>query len=377
MSRTKNEKQELRCLNEINEIVFEFIENFTEMISSRLFKWPVIQLTNGNSEKDEYIFVSANEMREKHMSKRWPNFEYGAFMYESIALRFPNSVAVSSAGRIYRDKQRMLCDVKPVKYHDEYFYVQTVSRDIGPNDDILYVLEYLTNACKANEGVDYFRLKVDDLKNNSCREFTKGLPPTTYDTSWVMRVLKNKIVLCNAFGDVFILTYNETQDQLNLECSFSLPSIDIPPEQLQNIKMQPYMCVTDKHEVITARSHGKEVYTCPITEEGQIEGMIRVPLEQHETESEVCGLAFDVTHEEDVVVLKKIPHLEPSFQVEVYSRNGDIRNVYPLPGSLPSATCLLLSNSKGVVAVVHVESDEIDWIFNSTKCWYLVGKVFF
>ena len=64
-----------------------------------------------------------------------------------------------------------------------------------------------------------------------------------------------------------------------------------------------------------------------------MEGMIRVPLQQHETESEVCGVAFDVIHEEDIVVLRNIPHLESSFQIEVYSRNGVIRNFYPLPGN--------------------------------------------
>ena len=65
--------------------------------------------------------------------------------------------------------------------------------------------------------------------------------------------------------------------------------------------------ITDKREVIIAQSHGKQVYICPITEEGQMEGMIRLPLQQHETKSEVCGVAFDVTHEEDIVVLRNIP----------------------------------------------------------------------
>ena len=363
----------VESLTAINDIVFDFIVNFTE-IFSRPFKWPVIQLTN--SERTEHTFVSADEMRRKHMRKRWPNFEFRV-EHEYIDLYSPNSLPVSSAGRIYWDKSYLsMFDVKQVKYHDEYFYVKVVSRDIGPNDDILYVLEYLTNACKANEGVDYFRLKVDDLKNNSCREFTKGLPPTTYDTSWVMRVLKNKIVLCNAFGDVFILTYNETQDQLNLECSFSLPSIDIPREQLQNIRMQPYMCVTDKREVIIARSHGKEVYICPITEEGQMQGMIRVPLQQHETESKVFGVAFDVTHKENVVVLRYIPHLDPNFQIEIYSRNGDMQNVYPLyesPNDVSPYNICLLSKPKGIVVVIQRRSG---FLGDLTRFWDLVGKVF-
>ena len=362
--KTTKRSQIVESLTAINDIVFDFIENFTEMISSRLFKWPVIQLTNGNSEKDEYIFVSADEMRRKHISKRWPNFEYSV-----TSFYFPNSVAVSSAGRIYGDEShRSMYDVKKVIYLGQILYVKVVSRDIGPNDDILYVLEYLME-WETNKEVDYFRLKVDDLKNNSCREFTKGLPTTTYGTVWVMRVLGNKIVLCNGFGEVFILTYNETQDQLNLECSFSLPSIDIPPEQLQYIRIKPYMCVTDKDEIIIARSHGEEVYICRITEEGQMQEMIRVPLEQHETESKVCGVAFDVTHKEDIVVLRNTPHLESSFQIEVYSRNGHLRNVYPLPGSEFSDRCVLLSNPKGIVAVIHKH-----W-YHSFKCWHLVGKV--
>ena len=370
----KTKRSEIvESLTAINEIVFDFITNFTKIIS-RPFKWPVIQLTN--SEKDEHIFVSAYDIRRKSMSKRWPNFKFSV-EDECIDLYSPNSVTVSSAGRIYCDESYLsMSDEKQVKYHDEYFYVKVVSRDIGPNDDILYVLEYLINACKRNKRVDYFRLKVDDFKNNSCREFTKGLPPTMYDTIWVMRVLDNKIVLCNGLGEVFILTCNETQDQLNLECSFSLPSVDIPPEQLQNIRIQPYMCVTDKCEVIIARSHGKEVYICSITEEGQMEGMIRVPLEQHETESEVCGVAFDVTHEEDIIVLTT-PHLDLILQIEIYSRNGDTRNVYPLYESSnyesPYEICLL-SNPKGIVVVIQRSG-----LFGRSisKFWHLVGKVCF
>ena len=358
----------VESLTTINGIVFDFIGNFTEIIS-RPFKWPVIQLTN--SEKDEHIFVSAGEMTRKSTRKRWPNFKFSV----EDKLLSPNSVTVSSAGRIYWDESYLsMSDLKQVKYHDEYFNVKVMSRDIGPNDDILYVLEYLINIYTTNKRVEYLRLKVDDLKNNSRREFTKGLPPTTYDTVWVMRVLNNKIVLCNGLGEVFILTYTETQDQLNLECSFSLPSIDIPRKKLQNIRMQSYMCVTDKCEVIIARSHGKEVYICPITEEGQMEEIIRVPLEQHETESEVCGVAFDVTHEEDIVVLT-IPHLGIIFQIEVYSRNGDMPNVYPLYESpnfeSPYDICLL-SNPKGIVVVIQ----RLHLFEQFTTFWHLVSKVF-
>ena len=371
--KTTKRSEIVESLTAINDIVFDFIVNFTEIIF-RPLKWPVIQLTN--SEKDEHIFVSGYDIRGKSKSKRWPNFKF-SLENECIDLYSPNSVTVSSAGRIYGDELYLsMSDVKEVKYHDEYFYVKVVSRDIGPNDDVLYVLEYLINVCKTNKRIDYFRLKVDDLKNNSCREFTKGLPPTTYDTVWVMRVLKNKIVLCNGLGEVFILTYTETQDQLNQECSFSLPSIDIPREKLQNIKMQPYMCATNKHEVIITVSHGKELYICPITEEGQMERMIRVPLEQHETESKVCGVAFDVTHKEDVVVLRNTPHLNPSFQIEVYSRNGVIRNVYPLCESSNHlslhGTCLL-SNSKGIVAVIQQGQYMFD---NYVTFRHLVGEVF-
>ena len=217
------------------------------------------------------------------------------------------------------------------------------------------------------------KLKVDDLRNNSCREFTKGLPPTTYDTLWVMRVLENKIVLCNGLGEVFILTYSDTQDQVNMEFSFSLLTISSSPENPRDVTMQPYMCVTDKREVIIARSHEKEVYIYPVTGEGQMEGMIRVPLQQHETEFEVCGVAFDVTHEEDIIVLRNIPHLDPSFQIEVFSRNENIRNVYPLPESQCLGTCYLLSNPKGIVAVIQNNSF---WQSGSIKCWHLIGKVF-
>ena len=107
-----------------------------------------------------------------------------------------------------------------------------------------------------------------------------------------------------------------------------------------------------------------------------MKGMIRVPLQQHETESEVCGVAFDVTHEEDIVVLRDIPHLDPSFQIEIYSRNGNIWNVYPLPGNVitvdPCDTCLL-SNPKAIVAVIQEGQYMFD---NYATFWHLVGEVF-
>ena len=202
--KTTKRSEIVESLTAINDIVFDFILNFTEIIFSRPFKWPVIQLTN--SEKDEHIFGPEDKMRRKvHekkeenriklMKKRWPNFEL-TYLKKKNPISGKVLQAVNSAGRIYwMDKS--------------YFQREHVlPKDIGPDDDILYTLQRV-KTYRAGKNVDYLKLK-DDLKNNSCREFTKGLPPTTHDTSWVMRVLKNKIVLCNAFEEVFILTYNET-----------------------------------------------------------------------------------------------------------------------------------------------------------------------
>ena len=381
----KTKRSEIvETLTGINDILWDFIVNSTKMIGSRSFEWPVIQLTNSerkiHSFEPEYkmkqiVLQKANEKDEENriklMGKRWPNFEFSDDIKKEFDLQSRNPVAVNSAGRIYWDNfYSTESDDKLVENH-EYFYVKVASLDIGPGDDSLYALEYVTNALEANDS--YIRLKVDDLKNKSCREFTKGLPPTTHDTLWIMRVLENKIVLCNGFGEVFVLTRSDTQDQLNTKCSFSLPLIYSPRGKPKDVRMEPYMCATDKHEVIIAVSHGKEVYICPITEKGQTEEMIRVPLQQHETESEVCGVAFDVTHEEDIVVLRNTPHLHRGFQIDVYSRNGDVRNVYPLAGSSPFPTCFLLSNSKGIVAVIQ---NNPNWRSNSMRCWHLVGKVF-
>ena len=57
--------------------------------------------------------------------------------------------------------------------------------------------------------------------------------------------------------------------------------------------LYPHACALQTN---VKSSHEEEVYVCPITEEGQMRGMIRVPLEQHETKSEVCGVALAVTH---------------------------------------------------------------------------------
>ena len=368
--KTTKRSEIVESITAINNILFDFILNFTEMIRSCSIKWPVVQLTN--SERHEHIFVSEYNMKQKFqeeedknriktMRKRWPNVEFTENAY--VPGHTPN--AVNSAGRIY-------CNDFLMKEHhdeqdDEYLKVQNVIVDIGPNDDILYALEFLGNACNR---IKYLRLKVFDLERKSLRVITKGLPPpeNTRYYLWVMRVLENKIVLCNEFGEVFVLTCSDTQDQLNLECSFSLPSSS---KKNPWWCRQPFMCVTNKREVIIARSGDKEVYICPITEGGQMEGIIRVPLEKHETESEVRGVAFDATHKEDIIVLRYTPHLDLHFQIEVYSRNGDTLGLYPLAGSLSASFSdyYLLSNPKGIVAVVRPNSGKV------TFC-NLVGKVF-
>ena len=71
-----------------------------------------------------------------------------------------------------------------------------------------------------------------------------------------MRVLENKIILCNGFGKIFVLAC-DIQDQLNLECSFSLPSVSISRKKPIGMS-RIYVCVTHKREVIIAQSHGKE-----------------------------------------------------------------------------------------------------------------------
>ena len=265
------------------------------------------------------------------------------------------------------------------KHHDEQddnknFSVESYIIDIGPNDRILYTLEF---QAYVPEITTYWRLKVYDLKRKSLRVITKGLPPPA-DTRyylWAMRVLENKIVLCNQFGEVFVLTCSDTQDQLNQHCSFSLPfpSSSSSRNISSLLMLKPHMCVTNKREVIIARYCGKEVYICPITEEGQMEGIIRVPLEKHETASAVCGVAFDATHEEDIIVLRYTPHLDSHYQIEVYSRNEDTWGLYLLPGcwSATRIHCYLLSNPKGIVAVVGD-----DWRLRKITFWNLVGKVF-
>ena len=374
--KTKKRSEIVESITAINDILFDFILNFTEMMVSRSFKWPVVQLTD--SEGKEHIFAPEDKMKQKiqeeedknrikTVRKRWPNHEFNS---TKCGYRH-RPHAVNSAGRIYWE------DFLRKELHDEqygrYFIVCNVSVDIGPNDDILYALEFLGNDYSR---IKHLILKVFDLERKSLRVITKGLPPlgdASYISSslWAIRVLENKIVLCNEFGEVFVLTCSDTQDQLNQECSFSLPSSS--RETFRWPRAQSYMCVTNKREVIIARSDDKEVYICPITEEGQMEGIIRVPLEKHETESTVHGVAFDATHEEDIIVLRYTPHLDSHYQIEVYSRNGDALGLYPLPGCWSSGprNHYLLSNLKGIVAVVRN-----DWALNKTTFWNLVGKVF-
>ena len=378
----------------INDILFDFILNFTGMIHSRSFKWPVVQLTN--SERNEHIFVSEykikrkvkeeeDKKRIKTMRKRWPNVEF----HTKVACR-QHPYAVNSTGRIY------CTDFLRKEHHDEqddeYLRVEIVSVDIGPNDDILYALEFLVDL---ENGIEYLRLKVFDLERKSLRVITKGLPPpeNTRSNLWAMRVLENKIVLYNERREVFVLTWSDTQDQLNQICSFSLPSssrenpqqhrcvtksrqVAVTPSShsvkvSQILRRELFMCVTNKREVIIARYDDKEVYICPITEEGQMEGIIPVPLEKHETEPAVRGVAFDATHEEDIIVLRSSRNLDSKHQIEVYSRNGDTLGLYPLPGcwSVDSNDYYLLSNPKGIVAFVEGGSREFAF-------WNLVGKVF-
>ena len=374
--KTKKRSEIVESITAINGILFDFILNFTEMIRSRPFKWPDVQLTN--SERKEHIFVTNDKMKQKvqeeehknlikTMRKRWHNVEFNITKDTYGRDHYPD--AVNSAGRIYCN------DFLRKEHHDEqdddkYLKVWNMIVDIGPNDGILYALEFLGN--KWINRIEYLRLKAFDLKRKSLRVITKGLPSpeNTGSLSCVMRVLENKIVLCNEFGEVFVLTCSDTQDQLNQVCSFSLPSSS--RETLRRLTPKSYMCVTNKREVIIARYDDKEVYICPITEEGQMEGIIRVPLEKHERRSEVHGVAFDATHEEDIIVLRYTPHPDPYYQIEVYSRNGDTLGLYPLPGYWwTKYSIYLLSNPKGIVAVVRN-----DWVSNEITFWNLVGKVF-
>ena len=370
----------------INNILSDFILTFTRMALSRSFEWPVIHLTDSKWPR-ERIIVRADEMRGKarlkarqedeenrikQMRKRWPNCE---FSYELTFLRHDLygrlSMTVNSAGRIY------LHYLPPLKVNSMFqlrMEVDDVFVDIGPNDDV-YTLQLISTPCvNATEAVYYLKLVVDDKKDNPLREIRKGLPPTKSDTHWVMRVLENKIVLCNEFGKVFILACDMQDQQLNKECSFSLPTLGSTNEKPARVAIHDhYMCVTNKREVIIARSDGKKVYICPITDEGQMERIIPVPLKQHETESRVCGVAFDATHEEEIVVLRNIPN-EGSFwsdcHIEVYSRNGDLRDFHHLPALIDNF--LLLSNPKGIVALVGYSG-----YYKKINFHHLVGKVFF
>ena len=84
-------------------------------------------------------------------------------------------------------------------------------------------------------------------------------------------------------------------------------------------------------------------------------------------------MAFDVTHEEDIIVLRDSGRLETRYQIEVYSRNGNIWNVYPLPRNDHHDDIFLLSNPKGIVAVIQ---RKLSFLSELTIFWHLVGKVF-
>jgi hypothetical protein len=381
-NRTKR-SEIVESVTAINNILSDFILKFTRVALSRSFEWPVIQLTDSKRPR-ERIIVHVGEMRGKarlkaqeeeeenrikQMRKRWPNCE---FSYELIFLHgyCRLSMAVNSAGRIYwhnfpRSKVLFMTLRMPK--------VDVVFVDIGPNDDMYTLQLSRTIDVNANRAVNYYlRLVVHDKKDTPVREITKGLPPTERETCWVMRVLENKIVLCNEFGKVFILACDMQDQQLNKECSFSLPTLGSTNEKPEVVTTRHYMCATNKREVIIARPKGNEVYICPITDEGQMERIIPVPLKQHETESRVCGVAFDATHEEEIVVLRNIPN-EDSFwsdcHIEVYSRNGDLRDFHHLPGLTHGFH--LLSNPKGIVALVRYSGYDDKINFH-----HLVGKVF-
>ena len=299
------------------------------------------------------------------MRKKWPNVD---FNNSKGAYYDPGPYAVNSGGRIYSENF-LRKEHQDEQNDDEYLVVRGVTVDIGPNDDILYALEFPTD--DRENRIEYLRLKVYDLKCKFLRVITKGLPPSENigRDLWAMRALENKIVLCNEFGEVFVLTCSDTQDQLNLDCLFFLPSSS--RKTPWRPRQQPFMCVKNKREVIIASSDNEEVYICPITEEEQMEGVIRIPLEKHETKSSVRGVAFDATHEEDIIVLRSNRNLNSKYQIEVYSRNGDTLGLYPLPGcwSVDSNDYYLLSNPKGIVAVVRPDGRKITF-------WNLVGKVF-
>ena len=373
----------------INNILSDFILKFTKMALSRSFEWPVIQLIDSKRLRPrERIIVRADEMRGeaqlkaqqeeeenriKQMRKRWPNCEF------SCELTFSHgygrlSMAVNSAGRIYWH----YLPLKITHYLRLRMVVYVVFVDIGPNDDV-YTLQLISiHDVNATKAVNYYlRLVVHEKKDldTPVREITKGLPPTERKTRWVMRVVENKIVLCNEFGKVFILACDMQDQQLNKECSFSLPTQGSTNEKPARVAIhEHYICVTNKREVIIARSDGKKVYICPITEEGQMERIIPVPLKQHETESRVCGVAFDATHEEEIVVLRNIPN-EDSFwsdrRIEVYSRNGDLQDFHHLPGLTDTDDFHLLSNPKGIVAFVGYSKH-----YHKVNFHHLVGKVF-
>ena len=251
--------------------------------------------------------------------------------------------------------------------------------DFGPNRDV-YTLH------RGGDSRGYY-LKLESEKNKVVCKTTECLLSTQPDTCWVMRVVENKIILCNCHGKVFILTL-DAQGRLNTECSLSLSAFDGSHEKPRSDRRQidVFMCVTNKREVIITTRKGKKLYICPITDEGQMEGIIEVPLEENEVESRVYGLAFDPTHEEGIVVLRSFPGREDSFEeIDIYSKNGILQDFFFLPKEEPCSINCLLSNPKGVVAIVQYKFsrrrmvDELDFLCNDDRedvaCYHLVGNV--
>jgi hypothetical protein len=312
----------------------------------------------------------------KQMRKRWPNYEFSVHEVPTPCFRDGLPMAVNSSGRIHWDYLRSK------RHLDRHIVYDVVSVDNGPNDDV-YTLQRLADVHGdgVNAEIYYLTLVVYDKEDTSFHEITKGLPPTESDTCWVMRVLESKIVLCNGYGKVFILACDMQGLQLNKECSFSLPTLGSAHEKPEVVTTRHYMCATNKREVIIARPKGNEVFICPITDEGQMERIIQIPLEQHETESLVCGVAFHATHEEEIVVLRETPDqdsLWSNVHIEVYSRNGDSRDFYHLPASYVLHSCLLNNAKAGIIAAVHYKPcvRSCNYHYFQIQFQHLVGKVF-
>ena len=309
------------------------------------------------------------------LKNRWSAFN---FSHESISTRKnlygKHPGAVNSEGCIYwNDSWPKVAHEMQVIFCGKYFSVRSQSTDIGSNDNI-YTLQRLADTHGVNKEVRYSRLLV---KNKVC-ESEVGLPSTQPDTCWVMRVVENKIVSCNCHGKVFIFTL-DIPGRLSTECLLSLPEFDGSHEKPGYFEERTdvFMCVTNKREVIIATRNGKKLYICSITDDGQIEPIIQLPLEENGTEYRVCGLAFDPTHEEDIVILRSISGgRRSSKEINIYSRNGKLQDfscVFERDKSYLTLLSSLISNSEGIVAIVRVTC--YIFSFSLDRTYNLVGQV--